>query len=254
MGDPEVAIFADLFTEYLNDTTCSTSPTFWHRCIVALIPKEQHARVLDRSRPISLVFDIQKWYFKSILLTFEHQLQLVYSETYGFVAGQQCAEITFPIKLLIDKSIEFDEEFYIIQCDVKSAFDNIDHHRLHAAFNKLHTPALFQHAVFIELNNTQLRFVLQGMCSEDVASELGGRQGAVETPTLWRMLLDAELAPLIQRWHQAYFGVSVDDIHLTHLIWADDTLLFGKTLQQSQAMLDYFVALLADAGSRCCYQ
>ena len=59
------------------------------------------------------------------------------------------------------------------------------------------------HAVLQELHEEKGRIRVQGVgCAEQFAFSSGGKQGGVETPDLFNILMEHILSPLIRQWNK----------------------------------------------------
>ena len=72
----------------------------------------------------------------------------------------------------------------------------------------------------------------------------GGKQGGIETPDQWRVVIDHLLEPVVHKWGAQGFGFKlVDDDGdaeqlVNHAIWADNVVLFATSYKMMQQMID----------------
>ena len=70
----------------------------------------------------------------------------------------------------------------------------------------------------------------------------GGKQGGVETPDEWRILIDYVLEPVVRIWNSNGVGFKLkqndgeDNFFVKHAVWAD-SILFGSSYIEVQRMI-----------------
>ena len=73
----------------------------------------------------------------------------------------------------------------------------------------------------------------------------GGKQGGIETPDEWRAVLDYVFEPVIDFWNASGFGFMLPDssgaveVLVNHAIWADNVILFGRTYEMMQTLIEH---------------
>eukprot|EP00973_Karenia_brevis_P071131 9883609-Karenia_brevis.AAC.1 len=71
----------------------------------------------------------------------------------------------------------------------------------------------------------------------------GGKQGGIETPDEWRMMVDFILEPVVMAWDDKQFGFQLFDdegcpeLLLSHVVYADNIILFSRDFNMMQAMV-----------------
>ena len=97
-------------------------------------------------------------------------------------------------------------------------------------------------AVLREVSGIQCSIELDGAGrSEQFPLERGGKQGGVETPDVFNGMVQSLMAPVLASWAQRGFGFDLSDLGeestvLTHLVWADNILLFATSEGQFATM------------------
>lgn len=73
--------------------------------------------------------------------------------------------------------------------------------------------------------------------TDPIRAGVGLRQGCTASPMLFRWVLQDTLEPLHTTWTRRGYGLSVDDVIVTHLAWADDTSVVNRDTQGLDTML-----------------
>ncbi|CAK0809472.1 unnamed protein product, partial [Prorocentrum cordatum] len=137
--------------------------------------------------------------------------------------------------------------------DIKTAFETMRHgHVSRILLNKGLHPNLVR-AMLREMSILFCSMVLPGMLASDsFPLEVGGKQGGVETLELFNCMVEFVLEPLVPSWRSRNFGILFDARcpPLTHLIWADNFILFASSVQQFQTMAQELTTALAEIEFR----
>ena len=82
--------------------------------------------------------------------------------------------------------------------------------------------------------------------------ERGGKQGGVETPDEFNILLQVILEPLVQSWSERGFGFVPEDnstpVH--HFVWAGNIYILGSSRVQFQTMCEELTTAIYGHGLR----
>ena len=154
------------------------------------------------------------------------------SDQTGFRTGIRLEEALVIAEMMISKTAEFNVPLFIASLDLKMAFDRIEHRSLFEALRDqgLQDPYL---ALLLDMYGGQTG---SANGSRSFSIDRGVRQGDV----LSSLLFNAALELVFGRWkmklgeHGWHINVSTEN--LTNTRYADDVLLYAKTLQISKNM------------------
>jgi hypothetical protein len=131
-------------------------------------------------------------------------------------------------------------EVFISSQDVATAFDSMDHDVLKAAMlsRGLHPRLVF--GLLRELTEMKGISMPGAGTSESFHFGLGGKQGGVETPDEWNMLMESILEDVVNSWEDRQFGLRLPgwEKGITHVVWADNVWLISVTKKQLATMVE----------------
>ena len=68
---------------------------------------------------------------------------------------------------------------------------------------------------------------------------LGGKQGAVETPDVFNLVVEDVMEPVVRKWSKEGWGARLYDGHvISHAIWSDNIYIFASSAQEFRTMLE----------------
>ena len=142
----------------------------------------------------------------------------------GFKEGARATDNAFILNSLIDISAERKRPLYVCYVDFKSAFDYVNRSALlYKIFERGIGGKYFQ-ILKSMYNNARSRVKWDGQLGRIFDNLTGVLQGSVVSPTLFKLFLDD-----LKDYLQKNKGVSVGDIFLCYLLFADDLLLLSET-------------------------
>eukprot|EP00959_Pyramimonas_sp_CCMP1952_P450125 9425033-Pyramimonas_sp.AAC.1 len=96
--------------------------------------------------------------------------------------------------------------------DIETAFDSMRHGRLSQALLARVVHPRMAAALLRELSNMRCNIALPGAdpC-ERFPLEKGGKQGGVETPELFNIMLEVVFADAFEKWRRARCGFALDE-------------------------------------------
>ena len=201
---------------------------------IALIPKVNSPQRLNDFRPISLVGCMYK--------VLANRLQLVVGSVVSesqsaFVKGKQILDGILIANEAIDEASRMHKEFLLFKVDFEKAYDSVDLRHLDSVMANMNFPTLWRKWIF-ECVGTATTSVLANRCpTDEFPIERGLRQGDPLSPFLF--LLVAErfnvlMSAMVGAHLFSGYGVGqVGDVRLTHLQFADDTIIIGEKSWQN---------------------
>ena len=248
----QIADISLLFTALANDLDYKPDkrPDAWTQALAMLLPKEAKADTLDRHRAIALMSQIQKLYSKWLLAQMNPIIDPLISEHQaGFRRNRQASEILQIIGKLIELALEWQTPLTIMRLDMRKAFDRVKQSSILKTLedSPLHPKIVFNAAR--ELVGNTMHPTIYGCIPEDpVPLAQGTKQGAPESGMYFVATLNHALAPLTDKWDHTHTGCQLGDVHIHHLLFADDLLLVGPSPSAVLKMFQEAKPALAQIG------
>lgn len=125
----------------------------------------------------------------------------------GFRAGVVCSYIQALFRILLSKAHAFKMIIVFISVDVKSAFASITNAELIEALTDLNIPALLQVALLSELEQLSAEATVADTPASNIFGfSKGGREGGVDTPSVWYYFFQWLLEPVVTQWELEGIG------------------------------------------------
>ena len=212
-------------------------PSIWLKAIITPIPKSstKDPHIPMHYRGISLLSCICKAYsciINNRIVKYFELLELFADEQNGFRKQRSCLDHIFSLSSIIRNRSSQNLSTFCCFIDMKKAFDwidllfyklllyNIDGHLYHSI------KSLYSHPVSsIKLNN---------YLTEWFYTESGVRQGDSLSPTLFGIYINDLAAEL----KSLNIGISINDVNVCTLMYADDIVLIAENENDLQSLLN----------------
>ena len=229
---------AERFTLYLKTAAI---PKAWSISKTVLLKKKGDSEDLGNYRPITLLSQLYKLFTRLLLQRISHQLEFS-REQAGFKAGFSAQDHIHSLSQLLEKSKEYQIPVCLAFVDYRKAFDSVE---TTAVINALHEVGVNPAYVDIvrrigEESTTDIQLSSE-ICH--VKINRGVRQGDTISPKLFAATLEAVFRRMN---HQG--GIMIDGEQLTHLLYADDCVLFAKNPADLQQDLQQLIDLSKKVG------
>ena len=254
---PEVQIsrLSDFVSE-LDQNPYVPLPAELREVEATLIPKRARPNLMKHLRPIAGLPAMNKalgyrWLQHASTMEFK-------SFQTGFVTGRQSGESAWAVRRVLELATEWGREAVVLQVDLEQAFDRLRHSSIiEAVLRKKGSRALVS-ATYQSLLNLKCRVRLGNTVSEWVEQDHGVPQGAPESPAMFVHTTDLIMSDLLEQWEaekdtlffSASIGATKEKIMMSHTMYADDLILFPKSIAAAQRMLDDVQRAFASAGLR----
>jgi len=198
-----------------------------------------------------------KWYVQGLMILIRGQERCINNRfwhkllIFGFEPNHSTAQIIMCLNILLSKGHEWQgrDNVFIGQGDVKAAFDNLTLAVVLDAmkywkFDPGLTRALLEESLALM---AEARF--PGIeATNAFPFNRSIRQGGVEAPWQWNVVMRHLLALLVPSWEGRGLGIKVPYVHcLTHFVWADNIYFLASSLVNLQTMMQEFTDLLVHA-------
>ncbi len=245
LPDHAVIALRNLFEGRLNcEEGLCDSIADWCRILITLIPKTNNAVTFASWRPISLTSVLQKLYLSVCSILLREFGRPIHECQYGFCPGKQVMEVSECLRLILEKTAEWDLPACILKIDAHRAFDSMRHDILEQCLLDAEVNPKLVLAFMRELSfgTGTLRF--GDLVWEDAFSYTkGGRQGGCDTPELWKRYLNVALSRASRVWAEEGLGLILPsglslpgEVRVDVLAWADDLFIVARSIPDLHRM------------------
>jgi len=238
----------DYLAHFFNQIILTGSiPDGWRESFFVLLHKGGATNDANNWRPIAILRITYKIFARLLHSRIKDTLEAAQSdEQYGFRPGRSTTDALLIAETIVSRSLEYNFDVWMISIDLRKAFDRVE-----------------QDALFLALEaqgvSSSYRYLLQqiykdqiGVLSDDISFGIdrGVRQGDILSPILFNSVLEKALADWKMKIKSCgfYLKESFNQEPLTNIRFADDLLVFGKTLEEAVYMLECLVASFSNFG------
>ena len=174
--------------------------------------------------------------------------------TYGFKPGRSCDDISSVVRQALFLADRWGLPLILGTADIATAFDCMTHESMTKCLLRRGVHPQLVRAILREVSGMSGNIFLPGAgLSESFPFQCGGKQGGVETPEVFNIMMEYALEPLVANWKSRLFGFALgpldeNPLRLTHLIWADNILLFSNDLAEFETMAQEVTDAVYDLG------
>jgi len=179
---------------------------------------------------------------------------------YGFEKCRAVVDVAGSIMILLNRSHEWADECpaFIFEGDIKSAFGYMSHSIAEEAMVAAGWPENSIAAVHSSNSTLTCSATIAELEVEYVHINACYRQGSVEGPRIWKMIMMHVLSLIVPLWFEMGYGLRIDswidrggDVRneprvLTHFIWADNVWLLANSSAQLRHIVKSLTSLLSD--------
>jgi len=200
---------------------------------IALIPKVTCPQRLNDFRPISLVGCLYKVLAKVLANRLRSVVGSVVSDSQSaFVKGKQILDGILITNEVVDEARQKHKELLLFKVDFEKAYDSVDFKYLDSVMAKMNFPRIWRKSIFECVGTATTSVLVNGFPTEEFPMERGLRQG--DPLSLFLFLLASEGFNVLMNamvGADLFRGYGVgqnDEVRLTHLQFADDTIIIGE--------------------------
>ncbi|KAK6119349.1 hypothetical protein DH2020_046910 [Rehmannia glutinosa] len=233
--------------DFLNNNSFVPTFNFTH---IVLIPKVKNPETVTHFRPISLCNVVYKLASKVLSLRVRSTLPSIISESQSaFVPGRLITDnilVAYEIHHSMKARKHGNLGYMSIKLDMSKAFDRVEWSFILRVLSALGFPNSIVDLIKTCITTTSFSFLLNGTQFGYLHPQRGIRQGDPLSPYLF--ILCSEVFSLILQDLQAagnIHGLAINKHAptISHLFFADDTLLFGHASIQEAKYIKYAIQL-----------
>lgn len=221
---PKLEEFISSFHKYAQ------IPAGLNSSFVVLIPKIPNPIMVKDFRPISLINTSIKILTKILANRLADRMGLLISDMQtGFMKGRQAAEGILVVKEIVHSLQKGKKKGMVIKLDFEKAFDTIKWEFLFSVLERMNFDISWITWIKSLLSTSRISILVNGSPSKEFSPERGLRQGDPLSPLLFNLVAEVLGSMLREASNQGIFkGIAFGDssIPLTHLQYADDTIIF----------------------------
>jgi len=166
-------------------------PNEWRNAVITPIFKKGDSRETQNYRGISILNTWYKIYSRILNMKLQNYSEVFMRETQnGFRKGRSCMDPIFCLKLLMEKSREFNLETHLLFIDYEKAFDNVERKILFNILKSRHIPNTLLKAIVDIYTKNKILIKFNNKLPKSVENVKGVRQGCPLSPTLFNIYLD----------------------------------------------------------------
>uniref|UniRef100_A0A803PM53 Reverse transcriptase domain-containing protein n=1 Tax=Cannabis sativa TaxID=3483 RepID=A0A803PM53_CANSA len=235
----------DLIEMVIHFFTHLDLPSFINDTSLVLVPKKDSPTTVNDYRPIALCNVAYKIISKILASRMQYLLPRIVSPNQAaFVKGRHIAENTMIAREIFHSmgKRRGKRGFMLIKLDLEKAYDKLDWNFVTSVLLQLGFSNIFTNWVKACISVAEIKLLLNGTTVGKFHPERGLRQGDPLSPSLYivaaealsRLLLSKENHGLLKGFKLARNGTPV-----THLMFADDIILFGEaSVREARTLLE----------------
>ncbi|RVW22247.1 LINE-1 reverse transcriptase-like [Vitis vinifera] len=236
----------DLFKEFFEYGSFAKS---LNTTFLVLIPKKGGADDLGDFRPISLLGSLYKLLAKVLANRLKKVLDRVVSvDQNAFVRGRQILDASLVANEVIDYWYKRKEKGLICKLDIEKAYDSINWNFLMKVLRKMGFGSRWMDWMRWCISTAKFSILINGVPVGFFSNSKGLRQGDPLFPYLFVLGMEV-LSTMIRRAGEGGFisccrmqGREGEELTVSHLLFADDTLIFCKARREQLSNLSWILA------------
>ena len=173
----------------------------------------------------------------------QHQLLSHQSEDqFGFRPGRSTSYALFILESMLSKGVEYNVPVWVMMIDLRKAFDRVDHKALFHALRYQMDPE------YVKLLERLYQHQHGNVGAHRFRITRGVKQGDILSPLLFNAVLEHAMQKWKRKLRSHGFCLHPDNEQerLTNVRYADDILLFGKSVGEVVSMLELLVEVLKE--------
>ncbi|XP_057812491.1 uncharacterized protein LOC131026578 [Salvia miltiorrhiza] len=225
--------------------------------LLCLLPKKTDAVLVSDFRPIVL----GNFFFKIITKILASRLNevaavIVSANQFGFISGrsiQECILMASECVNCMEHSVQ--GKNMALKVDIRKAFDTLSWDFVEVVLDSFGFPQMFRHWIRVIFQSARISILFNGEQHGFFGCSRGVRQGDPLSPVLFGLaeeVLSHLLLDAADRGFIARMRMSRSLLFPSHLLYADDVLLFCKATRRSCRMIESILQIYASVSGQFC--
>ena len=213
-------------------------PSQWATGLIVPIYKKGDTEDTNNYRGITLISCFAKLFTSVInnrLKNWEQENEISTDAQFGFKSNHSTIDAIFILKYLIDRNLNSKKKLYCAFIDLKKAFDSVSRTSLWYKLIKSGIDGKILKLIRSLYSEIKLRVKNLNSLSDLYSCELGLLQGEILSPFLFSIFLNDIEMHLGQNIQD---GITLDQLQLYLLLFADDAVLVSETPEGLQNSLN----------------
>ena len=203
---------------------------------IVLVPVIKHKvgklNSSDNYRPIALASVMSK-VLEAVLLGRLERFVLSTDNQFGFKQKHSTDLCIFALKEILEKYNRQNSTLFMCFIDASKAFDRVNHEKMFLKLSRSGVPSFLIRILVYWYSHQTMRVRWGNVISAPFCVTNGVRQGGILSPVLFNMYMD-ELSLLL---NTCGTGCRVGDLVISHLMYADDLVIFSPYSAGLQQLL-----------------
>ncbi|PKU86876.1 Putative ribonuclease H protein [Dendrobium catenatum] len=214
---------------------------------IALIPKFKNAETLADFRPIALCNTFYKIIAKVLAIRIKPIMPILVKDNQsGFIKSRISTDnILLANEIMTYIRKKSGGKYFCAKLDIRKAFDTVSREFLLARLKQKGFPSLVVSWIKACISDVNFSILINGSLEGYFSTSAGLRQGCPLSPYLFCLVMDA-FSNLLDAG--SFKGISIDGFILTHLLYADDVLIFGEATTENCNSLTNILSTFAKAS------
>ena len=233
-----------ILKEYNRMMSAGIFEESWYCTIFQMLPKSGDLSDALNWRPIAILPILYKIFSKMIYTRINGILNFHQSdEQIGFRSGFRIEDAFLVFESIVEMSLEYNVDLWIISIDLRNTFDQIEHVALFDAMREHQVPEAYIHLIGALYSNQSGKV--------DNSDHFEIRRGVKQGDVISALLFNCALDIAFYRWKQRLgdHGILMSNgRRMTNIRYADDILLYRKSLQEVCVMLEMLLQELQIIG------
>jgi len=234
MGGDEIVEAITLLFNACRKWQCI--PSIWCESNVALIYKGKcDAFDAGNYRPISLTCCLRRIYEKYLISFHMWEIEeILEPQQAGFRKKRSTLEQVYALHELLSRNQSSGSDTVAVFLDIKAAYDSVDRRLLWKDLSEYALDQNFICNLRILFDRNSSRICVGNNASKRVKCSRGLLQGSAISPVLFSLYVNS----LIKKLNSIDVGLSIETYKVNNLFYADDCVVFGKSFNEVQELLD----------------